>query len=475
MVAIIKFLFEVVEGIFGAIIEGIFSLIEACFSKDRKTEYTADFMPAGEVLSTYNKGFCLTGKRSLSIEASYSNALVIGGSGSGKSSRVLIPSILRMMGASGLVIHDPSGELFHKTSGALARAGYVVQSVNYAQPELSEGFNPLARAQSLSDIQKVSKLVILNSLGQSKELFWNTSSEALISLFSRFLVYHCPPEYRTLHNVLYLINVFGTPSAEKIDRIIVRTHDEGLIADYKAIVSYDSKLLMNIIATTRAALNIFSDPAVAKVTAHDTVDFKAFRHQKTALFINNSVSDMRYYAVITSIFLEQFFAEIMSRIPGNELPIFFLLDEASSMYFSSLNVVISNIRKSKAGILQIYQSASQIVDLYGQSIAKAITENSYAKLYMSGQPITVAQELERTLGKFEYLDDKDVRHIRPLMTADEIRQMDESLILCGNKPAIKARMKPYYAQYRLRCLSELPPVVPANKLPFDTPPLLKLD
>lgn len=475
MVVIIKFLFEVVEGIFGAIIEGIFSLIEACFSKDRKTEYTADFMPAGEVLSTYNKGFCLTGKRSLSIEASYMNALVIGGSGSGKSARVLIPSILKMMGASSLVMHDPSGELFHKTSGALARAGYVVQSVNYAQPELSEGFNPLARAQSLSDIQKVSKLVILNSLGQSKELFWNLSSEALISLFSRFLVYHCPPEYRTLHNVLYLINVFGTPSAEKIDRLIVRTHDEGLIADYKAFLGYDSKLLMNIIATTRAALNIFSDPAVAKVTAHDTVDFKAFRHQKTALFINNSVSDMRYYAVITSIFLEQFFAEIMSRIPGNELPIFFLLDEASSMYFSSLNVVISNIRKSKAGILQIYQSASQIVDLYSQSIAKAITENSYAKLYMSGQPIAVAQELERTLGKFEYVDDRDVRHIRPLMTADEIRQMDESLILCGNKPAIKARMKPYYAQSRLHRLSELPPVVPANKLPFDTPPLLKLD
>lgn len=475
MVAIIKFLFEVVEGIFGAIIEGIFSLIEACFSKDRKTEYTADFMPAGEVLSTYNKGFCLTGKRSLSIEASYSNALVIGGSGSGKSSRVLIPSILRMMGASGLVIHDPSGELFHKTSGALARAGYVVQSVNYAQPELSEGFNPLARAQSLSDIQKVSKLVILNSLGQSKELFWNTSSEALISLFSRFLVYHCPPEYRTLHNVLYLINVFGTPSAEKIDRIIVRTHDEGLIADYKAIVSYDNKLLMNIIATTRAALNIFSDPAVAKVTAHDTVDFKAFRHQKTALFINNSVSDMKYYAVITSIFLEQFFAEIMSRIPGNELPIFFLLDEASSMYFSSLNVVISNIRKSKAGILQIYQSAAQIVDLYGQSVAKAITENSYAKLYMSGQPIAVAQELERTLGKFEYLDDKEVRHIRPLMTADEIMQMDESIILCGNNPAIKAKMSPYYEQSKLRRLSELPPVIPTNKLPFDTLPLIKLD
>lgn len=474
MIVIIRFLFEIVEGIFGAVVEGFFALIAACFSSKKKTEYTADFLPAGEVLSTYNKGFCLTGRRSLTVEASYSNALVIGGSGSGKSSRVLIPSILKMMGASSLVIHDPSGELFHKTSGALVQTGYAVKSVNYALAEQSEGFNPLARAKTLSDIQKVSKLVILNSLGQSKDPFWNISSEALIALFCRFLVYHCALEYRTMHNVLYLINTFGTPAAKKIDQLIVRTHDEGLIADYKAFVAYDNKLLMNIIATSRAALNIFNDPAVAKVTAHDTVDFMEFRHKKTALFINNNVSDMKYYSVITSIFLEQFFAAVMSRIPGSELPVFFLIDEASSLYFGSLNVTVSNIRKYKSGILQIYQSAAQLIDLYGQSIAKAITENSYAKVYMAGQPITVAQELEQTLGKFEYRDEKEVRHIRSLMTADEIRQLDESLILCGNKPAIKAKMTPYYEQSKLRKQSALPPFQPSNKIPFDTPPLIQL-
>jgi len=475
MVAIIRFLFEIAEGIFGAFIEGFFGVIDACFSRDKKTEYTANFLPAGEVLSKQHKGFCLTGTRSLTIEASFQNCLCLGGSGSGKSSRVLIPSILKMAGASSLVINDPSGELFHKTSGALLQAGYKVKTINYSQPECSEGFNPLERAKTLSDIQKISKLVILNSLGQGKDPFWNLSAEALISLFCRYLVHHCAPEFRTMHNVLYLINSFGTPSAKKIDPLIVKTQDKGLIADYKAFVGYDPKVLMNIIATCRAALNIFNDPAVAKVTAHDTVDFKVFRHEKTALFINNSVNDMRYYSAITAIFLEQFFAEVMSRIPGNELPIFFLIDEASSTYFSSLNVVISNIRKAKAGILQIYQSASQIVDLYGQSIAKAITENSYAKVYMSGQPITVAQELEQTLGKFEYRDEKEVRHIRSLMTADEIRQLDESLILCGNKPAIKAKMKPYYEQSKLRRLSELPPFQPTNKLPFDTPPLIQLD
>lgn len=184
---------------------------------------------------------------------------------------------------------------------------------------------------------------------------------------------------------------------------------------------------------------------------------------------------MRYYSLITSIFLEQFFTEIMSRIPGKELPIFFLVDEASSLYFGNLNVTVSNIRKHKAGILQIYQSSSQLVDLYGQAISKAVTENSYAKVYMSGQPITVAQELERTLGQFEYRDEKDVRHIRPLMTADEIRLMDEALILCGNKPAIRAKMVPYYEQAKLRKLSALPLVQPANKLPFDVPPLINLD
>jgi len=184
---------------------------------------------------------------------------------------------------------------------------------------------------------------------------------------------------------------------------------------------------------------------------------------------------MRYYSLITSIFLEQFFGHIMTNLKKRgELPLFFLLDEASSLYFGNLQITISNIRKSFSGILQIYQSWNQIVDLYGAPIAKAITENCFARVHMPGQPIQVAQELETTLGKFEYLDEKNVRHTRSLMAANEIRESKASIILCGNNPAIKTPTFPYFNQFRLNQLTKIDPYQPVNKLPFTQAPIIPL-
>jgi type IV secretion system protein VirD4 len=474
---IIKTLFEIVEGILSAVIEGFFDCLKALISPERKTELNAKFLPASELLSSSNKGFCLTGKKSLSIEESFKNALVIGGTGAYKSSGILIPSILNMRGHSSLVITDFAGELLHKCSGALIQDGYTILQLKPDAPQVSEGYNPMLRTKGISDMQKLAKLSVVNAMGTgSKDPFWNFSAESLIGLMMRYLIEHTPPEYHTLHNVYYLISALGY-APEKVDRLIVQTNDAQLYAEYQAFLSYGDKVLASIVATCRAAISLFgTDPNVALVTSHDTINFSDFRKKKTALFINTPTTDMRYYSLLTSLFLEQCFGEIMSSLPANnDLPVFFLIDEASSLYFNSMQITIANIRKYNAGILQVYQSAAQLVDLYGASVAKAITENCYARVYMSGQPIHVAQELETTFGKFEYFDDKETRHTRSLMTADEIRQSDESLILCGNKPVITTKIVPYFKQSKLTQLSELEPYQPINKLPFTVPPLIQIN
>lgn len=471
MIQTLNRIFESTE----AIIEAIFDFLISLVPSSNKTEYDAHFIPASDILSSYNKGFCLTGQKCLSLESSTKNALVIGSTGNFKSSGILIPSILRMRGHASLVINDPSGELLLKSSGALIQAGYVVKSINYCSP--SEGYNPLARTKNReANYQKISKMIVGNSLGHnSKDPFFNLSSESLISLMTKLVMYQ-PQEYHSLYNVYHLVSVLAY-APEKIDLLIVRTQDTALLSEYRAFLSYGDRTLSSVIATCRAALALFgTDSSVALTTSCDTLDLAAFRKQKHALFINTGTQDMRYYSLVTSLFLEQCFGEIMDHLPvKGDLPVYFLIDEASSLYFNSLQITISNIRKFDAGILQIYQSASQIIDLYGQAVAKAITENSYARVYMSGQPISVSQELETTLGKFEYRDEKEVRHIRPLMTADEIRQIDESIILCGNSPAIKAPIVPYFRQPKLQRLTAIAPYVPQIMIPYSSPPLIPLD
>src|ERR1044072_9065563 len=69
----------------------------------KNKEYSATFISQGELLSSRQHGFCLTGRRNLSIKNSYQNALVIGGTGTGKSSIVLVPSLYTMQ--SSFIVH----------------------------------------------------------------------------------------------------------------------------------------------------------------------------------------------------------------------------------------------------------------------------------------------------------------------------------------------------------------------------------
>lgn len=465
MIQLLNTLFGVVFSIFEAIISGVADLAVAASSSKRNQNYNADFINPDKVLLSNAKGFCLTGNKCLSLKDSFSNALCFGGSGSGKSSRVLIPCILKMAGKSSLCIHDPSGELFEKTSGAMKHCGYNIKVLNYANADYSENFNPLYRVHSISDCKRISKLLIQTSLGGGGKTdpFWNASAESLLSIFIRYVLFHTDEQHHTLYNVLCLINTFsGSP--QKVDKLFVQAKDDDLLADYKAFVAYDSKMLMSIVATVRTALSIFADPGVARVTSTDTIDFESFRNEKTILYINNNVNDMKYYSALSSIFFEQFFASVMSKLPKQEdLPIFFLLDEASSLYLSILPIAISNIRKYDAGILQIYQSQSQLFDLYGIPQGRNIVANSFSKVYMSGQPLETARELELILGKYEYIDDDNNRRTRQLLTMDEIRILSESIILVGNLPPIKAKMIPYYEQKELNRLSQLPPYTVEQK------------
>ncbi|MBK8296839.1 MAG: type IV secretory system conjugative DNA transfer family protein [Saprospiraceae bacterium] len=475
MISIIKIAFDLVYLLLDEVVSIFFTMITSLISPKRKTEFDANFVSTNEVLSKEELGFCLTGNYSLSIADSYKNAIALGGSGSGKSSAVLINSALLMAkGNSSLVINDPSHEIRLKVSGALMAEGYEIKVINYSSP-VSECFNPLKRCKTISDIQKLASLLVRNSLGDAKDPFWNKSAEAIISLFIRYLIFYAEPEHRTLYNVLHLVNVFaGSP--EKIDRLIVKTKDEKMLSEYKAFVSYGDKTLSSILATVKASLTLFTDDVIASITSIDTIDFAEFRTKKVALFINNSVPDMHYYGALTSLFFQQFLNELLVRIPDkNENSIFFLLDEASSMYLPGLSTTISNIRKYNSGILLIYQDYHQLEHIYGTYEAKNITANCYAKVYLPGQPIGTCKELETILGRFEYLGEDEVRHTRQLMTADEIRMTDKAIILIGNKPPIHAQLKPFYNDWRLNSMTKRPPYEPSNKLPFDVPPLIQLD
>ena len=72
-----------------------------------RSSYAATFISPKTVLAKHHLGFCISGTKNLSLKNSYQNALIIGGTGTGKSSTVLLPSLFTMQGS--FIVHDPSG------------------------------------------------------------------------------------------------------------------------------------------------------------------------------------------------------------------------------------------------------------------------------------------------------------------------------------------------------------------------------
>jgi type IV secretion system protein VirD4 len=281
------------------------------------------------------------------------------------------------------------------------------------------------------------------------------------------LVLHQSEEYRNMANVLHVLNNFAA-QPKKVDIWIAKTKDAKLILDYKALIATPDKTLQNIVASAKAALQLFDDPEIAKTTAYDSIDFDELRRKPNIIFLHNSIADQKYVSILNGIFFEQLYGHILQRLPEKkELDLFVILEEASSLYVPLLPLALANCRKHRVGNLICVQSPNQLKTLYKDD-ADNIASNCVTKIYLPGQTsMETLRDLEALSGKCIYTDEKKQERVKQLLTVDEIRLLPEnrSLILSGNNPFIKGRTSPYYKSYKYKKYAQIPPIPLQGDIP----------
>jgi type IV secretory pathway TraG/TraD family ATPase VirD4 len=196
-----------------------------------------------------------------------------------------------------------SGEIWDYGASFLAKKGYKVLRLDFSNPLKSQSFNPLAACKTIADIQKVFLIIVKNGKTDNKaDPFWQDSAILLCTLMGRYVVFHQEQEYRTIQNILLLVERFAYDSAA-VDRLFIQTRDKELISSYKALVVSGEKTLQSIVATARASLAPWNDPEVCKTTATTTIDFSLLRSSiPVALFICNPLKDLDLYKPISTLF-----------------------------------------------------------------------------------------------------------------------------------------------------------------------------
>lgn len=355
-----------------------------------------------------------------------------------------------------IVVTDPSGEIFQKTSGYLKKKGFAVQVLNLDNPYQSLHFSPLAKAKTVLEMTEVAHILIRSANPDyEKAPFWYGGAEIILDVLIKCLNGMNRPEKLNLHTALTLLQQFGE-HGEGLTDFVARYGDENTVKQFKGFLTGNKEGIQSFILTALNSLRMLNNPDIASLLSSDEIDFKQLRKQKTVLFLILPSRKKSLYRFIVNLFYTQFIAVCMERLPmDNDLPIHVLYDEFGHSSIPDFEDIITEIRKYRVSISMILQEYAQLKKHYGETGAKTIIGGGTgSKLFYSGIDLDMAKIVEGMLGKvkIEYrLNTGEIASKEEnLMNADRIRTMhdDKAIFITANKEPIRLKTKPYFKQFR---------------------------
>ena len=104
------------------------------------------------------------------------NVIVVGASGSGKTTRIVIPNIMQATGS--YIVTDPKGNLYRKIGPYLEKNGYEVMSLDLAEPSDKVRYNFIDYIQTEQDVIKVAHMLMTGDGSEAwkghNAFFYNT-------------------------------------------------------------------------------------------------------------------------------------------------------------------------------------------------------------------------------------------------------------------------------------------------------------
>ncbi len=425
-------------------------------------------------LSSRQRGLVLSPKHRFGFEDSFKNLALIAPTGSGKTTRYVIPNVLSTDGS--VLVTDPSGEIFAQTSGHLRKRGFRVQVLQPADLKHSLRFNPLHYWRTSQELRQLASILALSGSNGRSDPFWTVSAVNVLYLVLSALVNVPDRSYVNLANLRWLLNHLGGQADSGMNAFMSRyleQQDKRVFSEYLAFCATEPKVRASVIASARAALELWSDPEVCRFSASNTIDLEPLRHRHTAIYIIVPEHQVTYFALLLNLFYSACFAHCLRSDATEPLPVFFFLDEFGNLgRIQNFASIITTLRKRRCSVSIILQALSQLESTYGRAEAQTIFSGGCAnKLFYSGLDLETARYVEQILGQNTEYDttfggiSEHARTIGvPLMSADQIRMLraNEGILISGRQRPAKFVMPPCFRVEQQRRRTKIPPIALDN-------------
>ena len=413
-----------------------------------------------------NKGIILAEDNYLPVDKRGNvNTLIVGGSGSGKSSAYSIPNAYQMLGS--YVFTDPKGELYDRTAGYLKAHGYDIKVLNLVNPINSDGYNPLMHIASELDVDVIANTVVKGQSSESKsDPYWDDMAEMLLKALIYYLIATRPDEEQNLASCSELVRAANSNGGSNLltELINVLPYDHPARMYYKSIEIAPEKTYGSILSSLQSKLGKFDSKEIAEVTSTDTIDFEAIGSKKTAVYVISSDTHTTYDFLLT-IFFSQMIQQLYNYadLNGGKLktPVFFILDEFANIgRIPDFDKKISTSRSRGIQFSVILQNLDQLEAVYEKSY-ETIIGNCDTHVFLGSNSFKTVEYFSKALGEKTISrqsksknTDKD-RHTtgygnseqimaRALMTPDELRRMDNDLCIIYEKGIKPVKAKKFY-------------------------------
>lgn len=344
-------------------------------NKKYQTFGSARFSEIDEVLQSGLQGsgivFGKIGKKLITKPpAVEGHSLIVGGTGTGKSRGVVIPTLLKWEGSA--LVMDIKGELSKITSERRAKYGKVF----IFNPE-GEGdcYDPIKSCNTVDQAQDLARTLI--PLPETGDPFWSQSAQAILSAF----VFEGAIMGYKLTDIAE--KLCTAPITELIDHC--RNHELREVR-ILASVTYDSheKTLSGIMGELKSKLiTIATDPNIRKATQRADWTPEMLEHGAT-IYLKVSEHLLEQYKDLWTVIISQILKYLSKREERKDPPILIALDEMPRLSkINGLTNALATLRSRNVHIMGVIQSMAQLDSIYGKDQRKVIADNCRFKLILS--------------------------------------------------------------------------------------------
>ena len=323
------------------------------------------------------------------------HTLTIGATRCGKSRCLVLQSICALaLAGEGIVANDPKGELYHYTHSFLETLGYKVHVIDFNTPKKSDRYNPL---------QSIINAVNENRIDDAQNCVWefvtflvekNDHSEPIwtngeCSVYN-FIANMCKTVNKVLPIDAYMDKLPDSHPAKKLMAIAKLAPDKMGGSFYTAALTTLRLFITNdIYSMTRESEFSLADVGVKP---------------KQALFFILPDQKTTFYPIVTLLVSQQYELLVTyAKKCGNRLPhrVNYILDEFGN--FAAIDKF--QTKMTVAGGYGIrwnlfIQDFNQLIDVYGQEVAKIIQGNCHYWIYLHSQDNSTNEEISKSMGRY---------------------------------------------------------------------------